>query len=406
MKIVTPDYYKEFRCIAGACEDTCCAGWQVDVDDASFAYYKSIQGPFGDRLHSVMIEPTKTAEGQFRICEDGRCPFLNDQNLCDLYTELGEDALCVTCDQYPRFTTEFGNLRETGIALSCKTAAELILRDNRTPGFSEMEDPDSFPSLNSIDGTRFLHVMQARKKAYEILWDRTYTIWDRLILVLYFATDLQRKMRHPEQMDAVCARYTKDYMDGALAAAHAELPEKKELAIFYDETFFQYMHQTIIKPEWPQLVKNMYELVFELPAPWEKDAKLAWKQLKKTKAYPDIATKTTEFLAQYERTYEYENLATYFIFRYFARGILDGDVLTKVKMGVVSMLILLQCDVCEWKRSGTLSFQEQVEMTHLYSREVEHSEENFAALCKIFSKNRNFADKNLVKMLVACKGKF
>ena len=40
MKITVPDYYKEFKCIAGACEDTCCAGWQVDVDEDSFAYYK------------------------------------------------------------------------------------------------------------------------------------------------------------------------------------------------------------------------------------------------------------------------------------------------------------------------------------------------------------------------------
>ena len=34
MKIVTPAYYKDFKCIAGACTDTCCAGWDVDVDEA------------------------------------------------------------------------------------------------------------------------------------------------------------------------------------------------------------------------------------------------------------------------------------------------------------------------------------------------------------------------------------
>ena len=56
MKIRVPDYYDEFKCIADKCTDTCCAGWQVDVDDKSFAYYKTIKGEFGDRLHSVMIE--------------------------------------------------------------------------------------------------------------------------------------------------------------------------------------------------------------------------------------------------------------------------------------------------------------------------------------------------------------
>ena len=40
MKIVTPAYYKDFKCIAGACTDTCCAGWDVDVDEASYKHYK------------------------------------------------------------------------------------------------------------------------------------------------------------------------------------------------------------------------------------------------------------------------------------------------------------------------------------------------------------------------------
>ena len=56
MLIRTPDYYDKFKCIAGECKDTCCAGWQVDVDDASYEYYKTITGDFGDRLHSVMVD--------------------------------------------------------------------------------------------------------------------------------------------------------------------------------------------------------------------------------------------------------------------------------------------------------------------------------------------------------------
>ena len=32
MKIRVPEYYKDFACIGGTCIDTCCAGWEVDVD--------------------------------------------------------------------------------------------------------------------------------------------------------------------------------------------------------------------------------------------------------------------------------------------------------------------------------------------------------------------------------------
>ena len=55
MKIVTPHYYKDFKCIAGACTDTSCAGWDVDVDDKSYRYYKTVDGNFGKRLKSVMV---------------------------------------------------------------------------------------------------------------------------------------------------------------------------------------------------------------------------------------------------------------------------------------------------------------------------------------------------------------
>ena len=405
MKIRTPDYYDRFKCIAGACEDTCCAGWQVDVDDDTYEYYRKLTGPFGDRLHSVMIEPTKKAEGQFAIRENGRCPFLNDDNLCDLITELGEEALCVTCDQYPRYTTEFGNLRETGIALSCKTAAELILREDRRAGFTEYEDPNRFPSLNEIDGSRYLGVMAAREKAFALLADRSCSIWQRLCLLLYFATDIQKTMKHPERMRDVAARYDRAYCEGALKAARSERPDDRSLLELYDLYFYHYLSRTIIKKEWPELVRCVYRELYELPAPWEARAsemKAIFKKRRRTGRYPELGDKLRDFLAAYERSYEFENLAVYFTFRYFARGILDGDVLTKVKMGIVSILMILSCDAARYMSKGSLEFTDQVEITHLYSREVEHSEENFAALCKLMAHRREFSDRNLVGLLQTC----
>jgi hypothetical protein len=34
-----PNYYKEFSCIADKCEATCCAGWQIVVDEESLKKY-------------------------------------------------------------------------------------------------------------------------------------------------------------------------------------------------------------------------------------------------------------------------------------------------------------------------------------------------------------------------------
>ena len=373
MKILVPDYYKDFKCIAGDCEDTCCAGWQVDVDDASYAYYKTITGDFGDRLHSVMVDGTNGREGQFRIREDGRCPFLNDNNLCDLYAELGEDALCVTCDRYPRYTCEFGNYRETGIALSCKTAAELILKGNQTPGFILSENDESFGQLNNIDGMLFLNLKKARQKAFSIVWDKKYTIWERMAQLLDYAEGLQKVIRKPDRLE----KYIKSYKAKEIPK-DKQLTEKQEIK-YYHVIWKYYMKQVIIKMEWPHLVKIIQENL-----------------------YLGDYTKETEAFAKYYKSkeYEYENLITYFIFRYFLKAVFDNDVLTKVKMGIVSVLLIRQCDIGTWiNKERVLNFKEQVDICHLYSREVEHSEENFAALCKLFKTKKEFKNKNLIKLI-------
>ena len=51
-----PDYYDEFQCIADRCKDTCCAGWEIDIDDASYEAYQKVPGEFGKRLMASIKE--------------------------------------------------------------------------------------------------------------------------------------------------------------------------------------------------------------------------------------------------------------------------------------------------------------------------------------------------------------
>ncbi len=87
-----PQYYDNFTCIADRCPDTCCAGWQIVIDDTSLENYGKISGTFGERLQKSI----DWEEGIFRQ-NQRRCAFLNQENLCDLYRELGADSLCDTC---------------------------------------------------------------------------------------------------------------------------------------------------------------------------------------------------------------------------------------------------------------------------------------------------------------------
>ena len=116
--------YKQFRCIAQACPDSCCQGWEVDVDEAAAAYYRTLPGALGDRLRQVL----KTEDGAtYMALENSRCPMWRQDGLCRIQAELEHDALCQVCREYPRLHMDYGDFSEYGLELSCPEAAKLPL---------------------------------------------------------------------------------------------------------------------------------------------------------------------------------------------------------------------------------------------------------------------------------------
>ena len=85
MRYVKPHYYEEFECTADRCPATCCAGWQIVIDEESLDAYSKVKGDFGKKLRQCV----DWEEGVFTQ-NNGRCSFLNDKNLCDLYVALGK----------------------------------------------------------------------------------------------------------------------------------------------------------------------------------------------------------------------------------------------------------------------------------------------------------------------------
>lgn len=386
MKIRVPDYYKDFKCIADKCEDTCCAGWEVDVDDDSYEYYKTVTGPFGDRIKSVMVPPTEEEEACFTL-NNGRCPFLNDSNLCDLYTELGEDKLCDTCTNYPRFIEEYGSLREIGIALSCKTAGELILKSDKKVTFELTENDEMVSTYNDIDPELYMMLMASRKTAFDIAQNRDFDIVMRYCLVLEYAKDIQ---------DMIDKGTLSKIMNIKNNYSNEEyLRERtKTFNILHNEEYtrYSYIYEylkifddfEIINKSWTDMVNHEKEYMYE------------------QSSNEEYKSRYNRFEQYYhEKEYEYEQLLVYFIFRYYLKAVNDDDVFSKVKMAVVSFLIIKDLDVLRFcDNKGSLSFEEQVDIMHIYSREIEHSYENFEKLSLMLSEDERFSYHVLISLLV------
>lgn len=126
MKVYAPDYYSGFRCIAGACRHSCCVGWEIDVDPETLKRYRTLEGSLGAKLRRCIASDP---EPHFILSDQERCPFLTDQNLCEIILQAGEKALCQICADHPRFRNYWSDRIEIGLGMACEEAARLILTD-------------------------------------------------------------------------------------------------------------------------------------------------------------------------------------------------------------------------------------------------------------------------------------
>ncbi len=170
--------FQSFQCIAGACPDTCCAGWEVDLDDDTVRRYRPIPGPLGEEIRSAICQED---EYTFFRLKDGQCPFLNKEKLCRLILGLGEDVLSVTCREHPRFWEEYGARRETCLSISCPEAARLLLEEPLELCEKETDDPvTEDPELDS----EFFHQLLIFRQALFALTRSRRSLADQLSLAL------------------------------------------------------------------------------------------------------------------------------------------------------------------------------------------------------------------------------
>ena len=412
MKVMTPHYYKDFRCIAGACTDTCCAGWDVDVDKNSNKYYKTVKGAFGKRLKSIMV-PSQDGECTFTLKEGGRCPFLNDDNLCDLYIELGEDKLCETCAEFPRFINDYGNIREIGIAPSCKTAGELMFSYKDELTFDTVEDNSLIPEPNDIDAYTYMQLRQARIVAFGIISDRDISIFERLMLYLNYAKRIQKHLdaERDELIAGVAKRFCgPDYREkllDKLKSRDTVLPDElqdgdtvkstpkvrklygnrliKGLRHFFDD----FKGMEVINPDWNIHVARVRQFLDGLAD----DSELA-------AVMKDYHAGSEAF------AHEYEQLAMYYVYRYMLDAVNDYDVLLKAKNAVIGILavdIMAAANRAAGQQSDFRKpdFTMRVDIAHLYSRQFEHSYYNYEVYREYFGTKRCYSYEFLMDALVS-----
>lgn len=177
MKLIAPDYYKKFVCIADKCRHNCCIGWEIDIDDDTYEYYKNVKGPLGKKL-KLNISLSDTTH--FILDKNDRCPFLNKNNLCEIILNLGEEKLCGICSDHPRFRNFFENRTEIGLGLCCEAAAELIIKNKEKVLFINIENCEE----NTKEWGEEAEFLLLRQKIFDIIQNRSVCIDKRINILI------------------------------------------------------------------------------------------------------------------------------------------------------------------------------------------------------------------------------
>lgn len=400
MRYTVPDYYKKFKCLASDCPATCCAGWQIMIDDKSLKKYASCPGIFGNRL----VNSINWEEERFKQYHS-RCAFLNEQNLCDIHLEKGSDFLCRTCRRYPKHVEVYENEREISLSLSCPMVARLLLAKTDQAQFLTTEkvrknDGDQLQkSDDDFDEFLYSALQDCRSVLIAMAQNRNEALNLRMAKILSLAHDVQNRIDSRQLFDTenVLERYQREGADTALA--HKLIWFSLVNEEFCGENDEQRADSDYLSIQWRVLD---YLRDFEVLDPrWVLDLQ-RWRKALYGEGPAVYLERKKRFLTE-ARVWEteYEQILVYFLFVYFCGAVYDGDALRKAKMAVMSVRILRELAFAQWILAGEkLTAEDRAELAWRYARELEHSDPNLNAMERMMEEWKESDFEVLILLLI------
>lgn len=366
MKLRYPQYYESFSCIAGQCEDTCCAGWEIDIDDASYEYYMQLPGKPGDRIRAAIKEYQQEDEDIYEshgfILQEGmRCPFLNENNLCDIILELGEDAICDVCTYTPRNFLEYGNAREISISPSCAEAGRLILGSSRRVELVERECDEELELEESAEELMLAEkIRTARDRAIELLQNRSRSLEYRICDFIFYA---KRVQEHLNRNDLAGMSGQEDMEEQAWETSGSMENCRESLYAYFKGRMDTFSGLDSINEEWEHTLERLHALFLTENGGRER--------------YEDTFWRFRTYVREQEREYEWEQIMVYYAFLLLARSVDGLNFWGEAQLCISSFLMIRDMALERFHQNGEIFLTEDfVDVARIYAKEVEHSQEN------------------------------
>lgn len=206
LKLTYPEYFKDFRCVGGKCEDTCCKEWDIEIDKDTFDDYCSIED---EKNRAVIMKSIRKNNectsndldyGVIKLNDQGICPFLEKSGLCAVYLMAGEEYLSNICTHFPRIMNKVDNQYEISLDVACLEAAKLILgkKDGIRLECGEKDfkkyiiNDEYNTNSKKFRNSPIKYFKEIREFSIEIMQDRRFDLSRRLYILGDFIDNLEK----------------------------------------------------------------------------------------------------------------------------------------------------------------------------------------------------------------------
>lgn len=383
MKFIRPFYYDDFTCIGGKCKDTCCRGWNIIIDKDSCENYQQVKGEFGEKLNKAIVYGDTV---KFALDVNGVCPLLNNEQLCEVFINLGEDKMCNVCKTYPRMLRKIHDTIESDLTLSCPEVARVLVEYKEPLDFLFGDDENAYVvGVDSDKINLFNALIAGRGLSVDIMQMDNIPFWKRLYMCISIADKIQYQILKEEvvKVKEIIETFRREEYILTLANSLSGVEKNFSLKLaHYNSVISMILNLKMSNQKFLDFLIESAEFING-----NEDVEFEEK-------FKNLSNDFDMFIKENRA---FENYIVYYLFHYYMEAYNDEDIRKYIIVMVEAYALMKLFAMVRWYNNGLqLSEEEFIDIFYSYSRFIEHGADTMAEL---FDQNEKDGYDNLAYLV-------
>lgn len=392
MRIIEPSYYRDFKCVGDKCINHCCKGWNILIDKDSYTKYTEKKDEFGKILNSgIKVKDKEEAYGYGEVIlnNKGECPFLNEEKLCNIYINYGEDYMCNTCKIYPRKIEKYNeDLYQRTLNLSCPEIIKYLINTKDKMSFiiddvnlSTLEEKN-ISKVKDCELDYLNFILETRSLLIDIAQLREIPLWQRIAMINSVSENVQEIIgcynNWEQKLEMVKeAIVSEEYINLLKAFDNVDILKRmKFLKSFLEKKVNENLYYKELVIDISYFIKNTSEIGIEGALEEEKEFKLYFEKF----------------------NYIMENYIVSLLFSEIPKVLNSNNIIAEVSIIMASYTAIMTQLYCIWDKRLELKDNDFKNVIHNFSRITVHNQKALYNLIVALEKE-GFGRNELVSIL-------